>query len=131
MTESSMTLYQINKMAYRQVPKMNELQFNQMMNNISLWFSSKEKTHYFMFLSKELSDYTIFHFNTYDYSKAREELVKLVNSRGIPVDIQYDHDTDTYDIWVRRISIDPITSKPTMDVVMYKMFECNDFIIEI
>ena len=131
MTESSMTLYQINKMAYRQVPKMNELQFNQMMNNISLWFSSKEKSHYFMLLSKELSDYTIFHLNTYDYSKAREELVKLVNSRGIPVDIQYDHDTDTYDIWVRRISVDPTTSKPIMDVVMYKMFECDDFIIEI
>ena len=131
MAEGSMTLYQINKMAYQQVPKMNELQFNQMMNNISLWFSSKEKSRYFMLLSKELSDYTIFHLNTYDYSKAREELVELVNSRGIPVDIQYDHDTDTYDIWVRRISVDPTTSKPTMDVVMYKMFECDDFIIEI
>ena len=131
MAEGSMTLYQINKMAYQQVPKMNELQFNQMMNNISLWFSSKEKSRYFMLLSKELSDYTIFHFNSYDYSKAREELIELVNSRGIPVDIQYDHDTDTYDIWVRRISVDPTTSKPTMDVVMYKMFKCDDFIIEI
>ena len=116
-----MTLYDLNKAMYLQMKPMEAYDFNQQMVNIALWFSSKKDTKYFMLLCKERSDYTIFNLQSYDYDTARNELTAIVTNRGVPMDVDYNHDTDTYDIWVKKGG----------EVYMYKLFECDDFVIRI
>lgn len=114
------TLYDVNKMMYEKMSPMSAEDFQNYMINISLWFS-KNNFQYFMFLCRELSDYTIFNFLSTNYNKGREELIDLITSRGVPMDIEYKHEEDAYDIWVKRAG----------EVHMYKLFPCNDFIIEV
>lgn len=122
------TLYDLNKNLYKQVPHMNSNDFDNMATNMALWFSSRAQRKYFMFLCRELNDYTIFHFNSANYNAAREELVDLIRSRGNAcIDIQYDHAGDNYDIWLKRYDVETKEAQ----VYMYKLFPCDDFIIEI
>lgn len=117
------SLYDMNRYFYEKMDSMKESKRRELMVAVGLWFSSKPNQRYFMFLCKELSDYTIFHFDSYNYSAAKEELDSLVSSRGELKDIQYNHDTDTYDFWVQSVQDNSIH--------MYKLFACNDFIIEV
>ena len=116
-----MTLYDLNKAMYLQMKPMEAYDFTQQMVNIALWFSSKKDAKYFMLLCKERSDYTVFDFQSYDYDTARNELTAIITNRGMPMDVDYDHDTDTYDIWVKKGG----------EVYMYKLFDCDDFVIRI
>lgn len=124
MAEANMgTLYDINKVAYAKLDSMPEDKAKEMLTNIGMWFSSKKSFKYFMFLCKELSDYTIFNFESFNYSKGKDELVDLVDSRGTLLDIVYNHNSDGYEIWVRSLQ--------DGEVHMYMLFDCNDFIITI
>lgn len=114
-------LYDLNKSLYAKLPKMDVNDFQSKILNIGMWFSSRTDRKYFMFLCRELNDYTIFEFKNPNYNQAKEELKGLVLSRGIPVAIDYDHDTDSYEIWVKRGN----------DCHMYKIFPCDDFMIPI
>ena len=114
------TVYDFNKLAYEKV-KVPEQRKREMLANIGMWFSSDPK--YFMFLCRELSDYTIFNFESFNYSKAKEELEELIHERGELLDIVYNHNNDTYEIWMR--------TKSDNQIHMYMLFDCNDFIITI
>lgn len=116
-----MTMYDFNKAVYQNMPPMKPNEFTENMVSISLWFSSKEKAKHFMLLCRELNDYTIFEFDTYNYDDARNKLSALIVSRGNPMDVDYNHDTDTYDIWVKKNG----------EIYMYKLFDCEDFLIYI
>lgn len=119
MGEMNMTMYDFNKAVYQNMPPLEPNEFTEDMVSISLWFSSKEKTKHFMLLCRELNDYTIFEFDTYNYDDARNKLSALIASRGKPMDIDYNHDTDTYDIWVQKNG----------EIYMYKLFDCEDFFV--
>lgn len=123
------TLYDINKSAYAAMPDMDAKAFGSMTTNVGLWFSSRPERKYFMFLCRELNDYTVFHLNGTNYNLAREELIDLIKSRGACVGIEYDHAGDAYDVWVKR----PIVGEngQRVEAFMYKLFPCDDFIIEI
>ena len=116
------TVYDFNKLAYEKV-KGPEQRKREMLANIGMWFSSDPKFKYFMFLCRELSDYTIFNFESFNYSKAKEELEELIHERGELLDIVYNHNNDTYEIWMR--------TKSDNQIHMYMLFDCNDFIITI
>lgn len=117
------TLYELNQAAYSKVKPMTPAKASEMVFNIGMWFSSDPTYKYFMFLCRELNDYTIFDFRSYNYSKGEEELEDLIHSRGELLDIQYDHENDNYDIWVK--------SKQDNKPHVYKLFDCNDFVIPI
>lgn len=121
--EKPLTLYDINKQIYSQMKPMNELSLKAEIINITQWFSKEPNFKYFMLLCKEKSDYTIFNFITKEFDKARRELQSLVLSRGTPIAIEYLHDMDAYEIWIK----DNVDN----EVYMYMLFDCNSFIIEI
>ena len=117
------SVYDLNRSLYKNVPPMAADSAQEFFNNVGMWFSSKPGNVYFMFLCRELNDYTIFHFGTTNFAQGQTELEDLVKSRGELKDIEYNHDTDSYDFWV--------TSVFDEEVHMYKLFMCQDFIIEI
>ena len=90
--------------------------------NMSLWFSQPHRS-YFMFLNNEERDYTIFNFIEPDYHEGFEELKKLILSRGKPLAIEYNHDKDYYEVWLKDLH--------TGEAHMYILFVCDPFIIEI
>lgn len=113
------TLYETNCDIYKALPPMKTEDFDTKTLNIAAWFSSRTDRKYFMFLCKELSDYTIFEFKEPRYEEAKKELRSLITSRGLPVLIDYNHDLDSYEIWVKREDT----------VHMYMLFPCDDFMI--
>lgn len=118
------TLYDMNLYFYEQLPSMDSKKFDQMTQNIGMWFSSESDNKYFMLLCRELFDFTVLHFEHPNYVLGKEELIMLIHCRAKEVkDIVYNHDTNTYDIW--------LVSSLDGKVHMYKLFMCNDFIIEI
>jgi len=124
MTDKSVNmgnLYDLNKTLYSKMPKMKTEDFQKDVLNIGMWFSSRTERRYFMLLCRELNDYTVFEFKAPKFDVAKEELRSLILSRGIPVGIDYEHSSDTYDVWVKR----------GKEVYMYKLFPCDDFIIPI
>lgn len=137
MADLKLTTYEINKMAMAAQPELTDQQFSSHVMNMSLWFSARPNSYYFMFLCRERNDYTIFNFKEPRYEDAKRELKQLILSRGKPVSIDYDHDNDAYEIWVRTQSAQETTRPKTLlgeeksDIVMYRLFRCDDFIIEI
>ena len=117
------SLYDMNRYFYSQMPDMDEKKKEELIMNIAMWFSSKPTNKFFMMLCRELNDYTIFHFEHPNYSKGKTELEELLKSRGQVKDIYYNHDTDTYDFW--------LLSSLDGQIQMYKIFMCDDFIIQI
>lgn len=118
------TLYNMNRYFYQTMPPMDTEKKNSIIQNVAMWFSSKPGNHYFLFLCKELTDFTIFNFVSTNYAQGKEELIDLINSRFCEVkDIVYNHDTDSYDFWG--------VSTVTADIHMYKLFMCDDFVIEV
>lgn len=118
-----LTLYEFNQQTYSQMAPLNEISIVSEIVNITQWFSKEPDFKYFMFLCREKNDYTIFNFQTKELDKARDELLSLILSRGAPVSIEYDHDLDTYEIWIKNLE--------TTETNMYRLFDCNDFVIEI
>lgn len=114
-------LYSFNQTIYKQLPPIPADEYASEVFNMGMWFSSRTDRKDFMFLCRELNDYTIFHFNAPRYDDAKEELKSLITSRGIPVAIDYNHDQDSYEVWVKRGG----------EVHMYLLFCCDDFMINI
>lgn len=117
------SLYDMNRYFYSTVPDMDAKKRDEMIMNISMWFSSKPGNKFFMMLCRELNDYTILYFEHPNYSKGKTELEELLRSRGTVKDIYYNHDTDTYDFW--------LLSSLDGQIQMYKIFMCDDFVIQI
>ena len=118
------TLYDMNLFMYNKLPPMEEDKKNAYLQNAAMWFSSKPNNKYFMLYCRELNDFTIFNFLTSNYDKGKTELIALVESRATEIkDIVYNHDSDSYDFW--------IVSSLDNQIHMYKLFMCQDFIIEV
>lgn len=114
-------LYDFNKMAYAKMPPIPEDKAAEKLTDIGGWFSASGK--YFMLLCREIADYTVFNFESYDYEKGKTELEDIVKSRGSLLDIVYNDSANGYEFWVR--------SKRDNEIHMYMLFGCDDFIITI
>lgn len=115
------SLYDFNKMAYAKMPPIPANKAQEKLTDIASWFSAKP-TKYFMLLCKELADYTVFNFESFDYNKGKEELEDIIKSRGLLLDIVYNEAASGYEVWMRRID---------GSVHMYLLFRCDDFIVTI
>lgn len=116
-----MQVYDFNKMAYEKVKPMNDADFINDITGIGLWFSSQQKFRYFLLLGWEDRYFTFFNIENHNYNAAREALINCVRSLGIPLDINYNHSENNYDIWIRQ---------GDGKAHMYKLFPCNDFVVE-
>lgn len=117
----NLSLYEINKQMYAQRPKATKLVIDTALASIGAWFSVHYKDKYFILMNREKMDITIFHFNDSNFNKAKNEVRKLLESRGEIIDIQYDHPSDTYECWV----------KDEDEIFMYKLFNAQFMVIEV
>lgn len=77
-----MNLYEINKQGYMKLPDLTEFQLHQGMKEIRHYLS-KNKDKYFMLLSAEGRDYTVFGFKgERRYKDMCEEIICLLKERG-------------------------------------------------
>lgn len=116
-----MQVYDFNKIAYEKVKPMSDADFINDMTGIGLWFSSQQKFRYFLLLGWEDRYFTFFNIEKHNYNAAREALINCVRSLGIPLDINYNHSENNYDFWIRQ---------GDGKAHMYKLFPCNDFVVE-
>lgn len=90
--------------------------------NVAGWFGSNDEFKYFMLLCRERNDYTIFNVIEHNYSEAALGLFECLTFRGQTLAIDYNHDAQYYEIWVKCFD----EELPSM----YVLFPCNDFVIE-
>lgn len=115
------TLYEMNQQLVRQLNPLPEEKLAKSLSSVGAWFSSNLKERYYMLLNKELSDQTVFHFNSENYTKAVQELREVLEERGKIMSIDYIHSEDAYEIWL----------KSDDDVRMYMLFGYSWGVIEI
>lgn len=124
-------LYEFNKMAYNKVSAIPADKAEEKFSEIETWFSatfgtvnkfSGTMTHYQMLLCRELSDYTVFTQLSSNAEAAKLDLQDVISGRGTLLDIVYNSDMNTYEIWIR--------TKQDGEVHMYMLFRCDGFVLE-
>ena len=123
-------LYEFNKMAYNKVSAIPANKAEEKFNEIEAWFSATYGTvnefnsvnHYQMLLCRELSDYTVFAQLSSNAEAAKLDLQDVISGRGTLLDIVYNSDMNTYEIWIR--------AKQDGEIHMYMLFRCDSFVLE-
>lgn len=118
-----MTYYALQQASLDNMDTMSEYDQRLHFANIGAWFSTDMDSDYYMILNKELSDYTILHFNNMNYDKGIQEVKEVLAERGNVIWIEYDHDYRYFKVWLRHNS----DNYPHM----YAILPCEDFVIEI
>lgn len=122
--QTGISLYELNKMAMRQLPPQNKNKLKKSLKSIGSWFSiPPADKQWFMLLCREKADYTVFHFVDFNYEKGIQELEECIKDRGQLFAIDYVHEESAYEIWIRN--------PETKDVSMYMLFNCPQMIIEV
>lgn len=124
------SLYEFNKMAYNKVSAIPADKAEEKFNEIETWFDAiygvasefNTVNHYQMLLCRELSDYTVFAQLSGNAEAAKLDLQDVISGRGTLLDIVYNSDMNTYEIWIR--------AKQDGEVHMYMLFRCDGFILE-
>lgn len=124
----SMTLYDFNKQLYSQATPLTADTLRPIMTNIGDWFSKYNNVEgdckrYFMLLNNDIHWFTVFNFVKRYYNKALEELYGIFANLGDIVGIEYNHESDYWEIWIRLAQ--------SGDTVMFILFESSDFVIDI
>lgn len=114
--------YDIQKQMYKQVPKATDIVLNTAYASIGAWFSARYEDKYFVLMNREKMDINIFHFQDSNYQYAKEQIKELLESRGEVVDIQFDHQNQGYDCWVKT---------DADDILLYKLFDAQFMVIEV
>lgn len=122
--QTGISLYELNKMAMRQLPPQSKNKLKTNLTSIGTWFGTFESNkNWFMLLCREKADYTVFHLINHNYVNAVKELKECIEDRGQLFAIEYVHGENAYEIWIRDVE--------TRDVSMYMLFNCTPMIIEV
>lgn len=106
-----MNLYELNKQGYMKLPELPELQLRQEMKKIRHYLSNN-KDKYFMLLSAEGRDYTVFTFKgERKYKDMCEEIICLLKERGKIKSIEVQE--NGIDFWIVN---------PDEECYMFKLF---------
>lgn len=113
-----MTLYELNKQGYKQLPDLGEQELSIIADNVTA-FLKKDKSKWYMLLSNEKRDFTLFDDTRQLYDKLAMEVIDILKSRGRlkGIDIR----ESDIDFW---IEIDG-------EVFLYKLFSYDWGIIKI
>ncbi len=120
----NMTLYDANKQIMKTMAPVSKIKMNLDFANLGAWMSKYPNAHYFMLLCKERSDYTMFHLNNYNYSKATKEVREVLEERGTLLGINYVHGEDAYECWIREEGENP-------QVYMFMLFQADWMVVEV
>lgn len=96
------TLYDMNKSAMSNYPKMDRATLKNKLKEIEKYF--EQSNNYHMLLCHERRDYTVFEIMDYEDSSCIEEAISALkdcmNNRGVILDIEKQPD-GAYEIWLR------------------------------
>lgn len=107
------SLHDLNKTIISNFPKLSEEAIKNAKRDIRKWISNSNNS-YYMLLSNEKRDYTVFKVGK-NYNKASEEILKLIESRG---EIKaFDKVGDAFEIWI--------------DSYFYALFKYDSAVVEI
>lgn len=120
-TKIELDNYSIHKQLYAQLEP-NADKITTELSNIGAWFSVAPECDYYMLMCKEISYFTVFHFNNMNYMAGMQELEATLKGRGTIVDIVYVHSEDAYECWVRD---------DNGEVFMYYLFPYDWGIVEV
>ena len=118
---SNLTLYEFNQQMYSQMEPLSHDALHPLLTNIGDWFS-KSRSKWFMLMCHELRYYTIFDFARPYYNKALTELQACAAGMGKIVGIEYNHDQDYWEIWIKN---------DEGEVNMFILFDCSRLVVEI
>ena len=121
MNDLSLNEYAFNQSMMEQMPPIDEDTLRQNLGTLSAWFGSNIDFRYFMMLNNDLHDYTVFDVGSKNYYNASVELYECLKYRGEVVAIDFNHDYDYYEVWIRH--------RTEEKICLYIIFPCNDFII--
>jgi hypothetical protein len=94
--------YDIHKQLYARMNPLSDENLQKKLVSIGGWFSSFAQGKFFMLMCKEISYYTVFHFNEPNYTNGVEELKKTLQFRGQIIDINYVHSENAYECWIKN-----------------------------
>ena len=114
--------YSIHKQLFAQMPEPEEKVIKKKLASAGGWFSSHPDCNYYMIICREISYYTVMHFNNMNYEKGMQELKEILESRGTILDIVYNHAEDAYECWVKNFD---------GEVEMYYLFTYDWGVVEI
>ena len=118
------TVYEMNKQLSLKTDKvLDPIAFNIKVKEIAKDVISKG---YWMLLSNERKDFTIFHMTSYDVEKLYEELSETLKNIGSLVTAHKNAD-GAWEIWIRDTN--PLTSE--LEDYVYYFFDYNNAIIEV
>lgn len=132
--EGTMTLgtnYEMCKQAFKsglQSP-MTQTAVVQEISNIGAWCATEREFKYFMLLCREAYDFTMFNVQSTNYNKVNQEIQEVLATRGDIVFVEYDHETECYEIWVK--CNEWMKTRTHEDYVVFRFFPCNDWVIEV
>jgi hypothetical protein len=115
------TVYELCKTQMETLEPLDEATQKSELVNIGGWFSSNLCSRYYMLLNNELHDYTIFNFTNFNFTTGVKELSEVLQSRGDIISIDFNHDNNYFEIWMKNNG----------QLFMYLLFPCDDFVIDI
>lgn len=102
MINNEMSLYSINKASMSQIEPYDGIALNRLCYKIAKWMLEEEQANYYMLLSNEKRNYTVFDLSgeaTIDSIK--NDLIECFHNRGEVTDITLQED-GKYEIWLRK-----------------------------
>lgn len=122
MGELTISQHEMNKSLYGQLQALSDEDLSQKLCAIGGWLGARFPTKHFMLLCRDKHDYTIFRLNSPNFFTACEYLLETLQNRGSVVDLEYNHDMDGYECWVKS---------QDNEADLYALFPCDDFIVEV
>lgn len=94
------TVYDLNKELMKTAKPLNNKEINKQLVKIKNFFSGDE-VRYYMLLSRERGDYTVFRLeNSLSPTKAIKDLKECLNNRGEILSIEKTEDNVAFEIWL-------------------------------
>lgn len=120
-------LYQANCSLMKKIKPVPESKMQTDLAGIGAWMSSFPGVKYFMLMCKERSDFTLIHFNDFNYLDAVKELREILEERGTLLAVEYIHGENHYECWVRKEGETPEES----EVFMFMLFDADWMVVEV
>lgn len=124
------TLYELNQAMMNNLNPLTPEDLNENLSSIGAWFSSNPYANYYMLLCHEDRNYTILHFQEPNYIQGVREIEELLDERGQVISINYIHDDNAYEIWLRTKAWNPEEGFHFQNH-LYMLFEYDAGVVEV
>jgi hypothetical protein len=114
----SMSNYEIHKQLYAQSSPMLLKTIEARLQSVNGWLKSE----YYCLMCRERYDFTFFRLLKNSDKKMSNELLDVLDGRGIIYDIRYNKDNDAYECWVKAND---------GEMYMYLLFDCSFMVVEV